>query len=388
MATLKTAVQPHHQTPAGAEPTADTTGGPEFAVIIPTFNEKDNVARVVDLLNGSLHAIHWEVIFVDDDSPDGTAGIVRDLALQDRRVRCIQRIHRRGLSSACLEGMLASSAPYIAVMDGDLQHDERLLPAMLYELKRGQVDIVIGSRYIEGAGIGRWSKTRAWISRIATRLSASLVPHNLADPMSGFFAIRREALEGIVRRTSGLGFKLLVDLFASSPLPLRFKELPYEFRTRKAGESKADSQVAWEYLMLLLDKHVGHLVPVRAVAFAMIGSIGVAVHIGSLVFLFRWFHWSFPAAQGAATLLAMTSNFALNNRITYRDKRLRGWQWIRGWASFVLACSIGAFANVGVASYLFTQDYFWGLSAVAGILVGTVWNYAVTSAYTWNAAGR
>jgi dolichol-phosphate mannosyltransferase len=206
----------------------------------------------------------------------------------------------------------------------------------------------------------------------------------LADPMSGFFAISRDALDGIVRRTSGLGFKLLVDLFASSPQPLRFKELPYEFRTREAGESKADSQVAWEYLMLLLDKRFGHLIPVRAIAFGMIGALGVAVHLAALVGLFHWFEWTFPMAQGAATLLAMTSNFALNNSLTYRDRRLRGWKWLRGWLSFVLACSIGALANVGIASYLFTQDYFWGLSAMAGILVGTVWNYAVTSAYTWS----
>jgi dolichol-phosphate mannosyltransferase len=362
--------------------------GAELAVIVPTFNEKDNVLRLVELLVRCLQGIHWEVVFVDDDSPDGTARAVRQLARQDRRVRCVQRLGRRGLASACLEGMLATSAPYLAVIDGDLQHDERLLPEMLKELAEGDVDIVIGSRYVEGAGVGQWDKTRLAVSRIATRLSRSLVPPGLADPMSGFFAMRREAFEEVVPRTSGLGFKLLLDIFASAPRPLRFKELPYEFRTRKAGHSKADSQVAWEYGMLLLDKHVGRFVPVRVLAFALVGALGVLVHFAALFLLFPLAGWSFAGAQAGAVFIAVTSNFFLNNIFTYRDKRLSGWNWLRGWASFVLACSIGALANVGVASYFFAQNYFWGLSAVAGILVGMVWNYAVTATYTWRTGGR
>jgi dolichol-phosphate mannosyltransferase len=375
-----------HQIPMAAPAGADSPRGPEFSVVVPTFNEKDNVERLVVLLRQALHHIDWEVIFVDDDSPDRTADVVRNLAMKDRRVRCLQRLGRRGLSSACLEGLLATSAPYVAVMDGDLQHDERLLAQMLTELRTHDIDIVVGSRYTEGADLGQWSRARAMASRIATRLSVSLVPPELSDPMSGFFALRRDVFERIVRRTSGLGFKLLLDFFASSPRPLRFKELPYQFRTRQAGESKADSQVAWDYLMLLLDKHVGHLIPVRVVAFSLVGGLGVLVHIAVLFLCFRWLNISFVASQAGAALAAMTSNFALNNLITYHDRRLHGWQWLRGWVSFVLVCSVGAFANVGVAAYLFNNDYFWGLSAVTGILVGTVWNYAVTSAYTWKAA--
>jgi dolichol-phosphate mannosyltransferase len=362
--------------------------GAELAVIVPTFNEKENVTRLVTLLARSLHGIRWEVVFVDDDSPDGTAATVRQMALEDHRVRCVQRLGRRGLASACLEGMLATSAPYLAVMDGDLQHDERLLPRMLDELRGGSVDVVVGSRYVEGAGVGEWDKTRLRLSKAATRLSRSFVPPDLKDPMSGFFAMRREALEQTVRLTSGLGFKLLLDIFSSSPRTLRFKELPYEFRNRQAGDSKADSQVAWEYAMLLLDKLVGRFVPVRVIAFALVGTLGVLVHLASLFALFRGAGWPFAAAQAGAALVAMTSNFSLNNLFTYRDKRLTGWHWVRGWISFVLVCSIGAVANVGVASYLFAQDYFWGLSAAAGIVVGTVWNYAVTSTYTWKTGGR
>jgi dolichol-phosphate mannosyltransferase len=357
--------------------------GVELSVIVPTFNEKGNVATLVQRLAKTLEGRSWEVIFVDDDSPDGTADRVREIGRTDHRVRCIQRIGRRGLSSACIEGLLSSSAPYQAVMDADLQHDETILPAMFDALQRGEADIVIGSRYVEGGGVGEWHQSRARMSRFATRVSRLVLHAELTDPMSGFFMLRRQAFADRVRELSGIGFKILLDLFASSDEPLRFRELPYEFRSRHAGESKLDSQAAWQYLMLVLDKLVGGIVPVRFVAFALVGSVGVGVHVALLALLFKGFRVDFTIAQALATLVAMTSNFALNNILTYRDMRLRGWKWLRGWVSFSLACSIGAIANVGIASYLFQSHTAWVVAALAGILVGVVWNYVVTALYTW-----
>jgi dolichol-phosphate mannosyltransferase len=237
--------------------------GPELSIIVPTFNERENVVELTDRLRQCLEHRSWEVIFVDDDSPDATADRVREIAADDCRVRCIQRIGRRGLSSACIEGMLATSAPYLAVLDADLQHDERLLPKMLDTLKQDEADIVVGSRYAPGGDIGDWDRGRARISRLATRLSRGLVPKDLTDPMSGFFMMRRSVFVGTVRQLSAIGFKILIDLFASFPQPLRFKELPYRFRRRHAGESKLDSVAAWKYVMLLLDKHIARCIPVR-----------------------------------------------------------------------------------------------------------------------------
>jgi dolichol-phosphate mannosyltransferase len=370
--------------PQGASRATVVAEGPELSVIVPTFKERDNVTELVRRLDACLVGWSWEVIFVDDDSPDGTADVVRDLAHRDNRIRCIQRIGRRGLSSACVEGMLASSAPYLAVMDADLQHDEALLPKMLATLKEDGTDIVIGSRYVDGGGLGDWDQSRASISRFATRLSRLVVRASLTDPMSGFFILKREAFNRSARGLSALGFKILVDIFASSPQPLAFKELPYQFRTRQAGESKLDTQVAWDYVMLLLDKLVGHIVPVRFVAFAFVGGLGALVHLFIVAVLFQALDVSFVQSQAAATFVAMTFNFAVNNVLTYRDMRLRGWQWLRGWVSFTLACSVGALANVGIASVVFNMDDgAWVLAAVAGILVGAVWNYAVSMVYTW-----
>jgi dolichol-phosphate mannosyltransferase len=357
--------------------------GPEVSIIVPTFNERGNVAELVQRISRCLAQRSWEVIFVDDDSPDGTAALVREIAAQDARVRCIQRIGRRGLSSACIEGMLSTSAPYLAVIDADLQHDERLLPAMLDTLKRGDVEIVVASRYAPGGDIGDWDASRARISRLATRFSHVLVPAELTDPLSGFFMMRRSVFTGSVRRLSAIGFKILSDIFASSPQPLRFRELSYRFRLRNAGESKLDSVIAWDFAMLLLDKSIGRLVPVRFLAFSIVGSLGVAVHFAVLTVMLRGLHRTFVESQASAVLCAMTFNFAVNNVLTYRDMRLHGAKWLRGWLSFVLACSIGGLGNVSLASWLYRSDHEWVPAAIAGILVGAVWNYAATRIFTW-----
>ncbi len=357
--------------------------GPKLSVVVPTLNEIDNIDQIIQALDRCLDNEQWEVVFVDDDSADGTAERVREHASKDHRVRCIQRIGRRGLSTACIEGMLSSSAPYLAVIDGDLQHDESLLPEMLAILEQEDIDIVVGSRYIAGGGVGDWDESRVNISRLATRLSRMVIRQKLTDPMSGFFMIRREAFQNVVRKLSGVGFKILLDIFASSPELSRFRELPYKFRNREAGVSKLDNRVAWEYGMLLLDKLVGHIVPVRFVSFTMVGGLGMLIHLAVQAVFLKGLGFEFVISQAIATLVAMTFNFALNNVLTYRDMSLTGWYWLRGWFSFSLACSVGAFANVGIASYLFSHNTQWVLAAISGILIGAVWNYAVTMVYTW-----
>ena len=357
---------------------------PQLSVIVPTFNEIGNVIELRDRVAVALSGVDWEMIFVDDDSPDGTAKALREMAQGDRRVRCIQRIGRRGLSTACIEGMLASSAPLVAVIDADHQHDEQLLPRMFELIGSEDIDVVVGSRYAQDGGIGSWDESRAAFSRIATRLSRLVLKADLHDPMSGFFMIRRDAFMACVKAgVSGVGFKILLDLFATSPTPLRYRELPYQFRNRFTGESKLDTNVAWEYFIMLLDKFMGGVVPIRFIAFSLVGGLGLVVHLLVLSVLFKGFETSFLWAQASATMVAMTSNYVLNNLLTYRDLRLRGWRFVRGWLSFVLACSVGALANVGIADYLFHKDSLWISSAIAGVLVGAVWNYAVTAVYTW-----
>ncbi len=357
--------------------------GPELTVVVPTFNETENVQELVRLLNDALCNVNWEVIFVDDDSEDGTADRVRSITRADRRIRCVQRVGRRGLSSACVEGILASSAPFVAIMDGDLQHDERILLEMLAKLRSGKFDVVIGSRYVEGGSVGEWQSHRAFMSKFATALARVTVRADVKDPMSGFFMIRRESFMGVVRNLSSTGFKILLDIFASSRVPLSFCEIPYTFRTRKAGESKLDSTVMWEYMMLLLDKVVGRYVPIRFLSFSIIGGVGALIHMSTLAAVFKLLGAGFATAHAVATVIAMTANFFMNNALTYRDRRLKGWKIMYGLITFYAVCGLGAVSNVGIATVIFEQKYSWWLAGAAGILIGATWNYAATSLFTW-----
>ncbi len=358
-------------------------GAPELSIVVPTLNERDNIRPLIAEIETVLSGVRWEIIFVDDDSRDGTSDLVRELARADPRVRGLQRIGRRGLSTACIEGVLASAAPFVAVTDADLQHDERLLPDMLQTLKTEPYDLVIGSRYVGGGSTFDWNKRRARISNLATRLSRLICKADIADPMSGFFMMRREAFEGAMRRLSGQGFKILLDLLASSPRPIRFKELHYDFRPRQHGASKLDSLVAWEFGMLIADKLIGHIVPVRFALFAFIGCIGLVVQLAVLWLALRFAALGFAAAQSLAVIVAIASNFLMNNFFTYRDQRLKGWPLWRGLITFYVICSIGAVANVDVAAYVFDQRPVWWLAGIAGALIGSVWNYAVSAVFTW-----
>ncbi len=362
-----------------------------LSLVVPTFNEIENIEELMRRLDIALAGIAFELIVVDDDSPDATARRVRELAVNDRRVRCVHRIGRRGLSSACVEGMLASAAPVIAVMDADLQHDEAILPRLLEPLEAGLADVAVATRYAAGGGIGEWDQRRAMLSRVATSLAQRVLRQPVSDPMSGFFALRRDVLDASVRSLSAIGFKILLDLLASSPKPPRVVEVPYQFRPRLAGQSKLDETVVWEYGMLLLDKAVGRWVPVRFLAFAAVGGVGVLVHMALLGVLLHGVQLGFTGSQALATTGAMLFNFALNNVLTYRDKRLQGLAWWRGLLAFMAVCAVGAAANVGIATYLFEGQVFngrsaWFLAALSGVLVSAVWNYAATAFYTWGRA--
>jgi dolichol-phosphate mannosyltransferase len=368
---------------------ADTATQPiELAVVIPTLNEPENVAALIDRLGNALAGIRWEAILVDDDSPDGTADLVRELGQQQGNIRCVQQLGRRGLSSACIEGILASSAPFIAVMDADLQHDESLLPKMLATIKEQQLDIVVGTRYGADGSVGDWQKSRVVISGLTNRLARLVTKAELTDPLSGFFVITRDAFAASMRNPSGQGFKILLDIFASAPKPLAFAELPFHFRRRVNGESKLDTLVVWEYLTLLLDKFAGTIIPVRFLLFAMIGGFGVLTHLATLWLAVYPFGIGFAVGQGIATMVAMTGNFLLNNLFTYRDRRLRGLGLLTGLLSFYAVCGLGAAANVGIASHLFDANHSWWLAGLGGAAIGAVWNYAMSSVFVWRGRAR
>ena len=356
---------------------------PLLSVIVPTFNERVNVTKLFEKLQSALTGIDWEVIFVDDNSPDGTSDVVRGLAGQDARVRGIRRIGRRGLSGACIEGILASSARFVAVMDADLQHDETQLPKMLALLQDGQADLAVGSRYVEGGSADSFNKQRAGASALATEISKRLLRVSVSDPMSGFFMIRRDRFEQLAPQLSTQGFKILLDVIATAQGNLRTVEIPYRFGSRLHGESKLDSMVALDFLGLVLAKLTNDAVSLRFLLFALVGSTGLAVHLATLFVALKLFNFPFAEAQACGALLAMTTNFILNNFLTYRDQRLRGFAILRGLLTFYFVCGVGLLANVGVAFSVYDHEPIWWVAGAAGALMGVVWNYAMSGLFVW-----
>ena len=358
---------------------------PQLTVVVPAYRERENIPALLAALERSLEGRDWETIIVVDDALDGTDEIVRERAQHDRRVRCIHRVGRRGLASACVEGMLASSAPYLAVIDADLQHDESLLPQMLDAIMQGDADIVVASRYMEGGSTGELAPARVRISRAASVLGKALAGA-LSDPMSGFFVVRRAYLEKVVRHLYGRGFKILLDLIAAARGSVRIREIPYRMRSRLHGESKLSARVIAEFFMLILYHLFGRLIPARFFVFSAVGLIGVGMHLAVLWSAFAAAGGSFVLSQSLATWVAMTSNFFLNNVFTYGDQRLRGRRMWRGLFTFYLACGMGAIINLAVADWLYLMSVSYWVAGLAGAVLAAFWNFFTTASVTWGEA--
>lgn len=356
----------------------------QLSVVVPTYCEAGNIASMIEVLDAALAGINWEVIFVDDDSPDGTMSTIRSIGAHDSRVRALRRVGRRGLAGAVIEGMLASGADIVAVVDADLQHDEKLLPDMLRDIETGKSDIVIGTRYDQtGDASEGFSATRRVSSMLATTLTNMLLKTNVSDPMSGFFMLKRSIIDTIAPKLSPGGFKLLLDILASAPTGVRVSEKPYVFRPRKVGQSKLDGLVIADFLGLLLTKTTGNLVPPRFFLFALVGATGLIIHLAALRSAIVLANASFNTAQIFAAFVAMTFNFFLNNALTFRDRRLSGVDIISGLLTFYLVCSVGTLANIGVADLVYNHDPNWWRAGIAGALMAAVFNYAASSALTW-----
>jgi dolichol-phosphate mannosyltransferase len=355
---------------------------PELSIIVPTFNERANVPILVERLSRLLLSCDWEIVFVDDNSPDGTAAAARAIGETDSRVRCIRRVGRRGLAGACLEGMLASQARYVAVMDADLQHDEALLVPMLDNLRGGRADLVVASRYLDGGSATGLSKQRSRVSRWSNALARHLLGIELTDPMSGHFMIRRDTFEALAPAISSQGFKILLDMLSTAGGRLRTIELPSAFRERQHGESKLDSKIALDFAALVTAKLTNDAVSARFLMFCLVGLTGIAVHLSILSVLLAT-ALSFGAAQALATVGAIAWNFVLNNLFTYRDQRLTGWHFLTGLVRFQLICAIGAISNVGIATWIYDYDNVWWIAGLGGALIGTVWNFVVSAAFVW-----
>ena len=371
---------------------AATPSRPTLSVIVPTYREAANVPRLFERLAVVLDGLPWEMVVVDDDSSDGTYDVAYAIARRDPRMRCLRRVNRTGLAGAVIEGWLASSADFVAVIDGDLQHDETALPQMYAALERGAGNLAIGARIPDPTKPGGLSPARQKLSDLGKWFFNLVAGVDVSDPMSGFFMTRREIVAKLAPKLSPDGFKILVDLILSSGHTLKAVEIPYVFRPRTAGESKLSPLVGLDFLGLVTHHASGGALPVRFVLFAMIGGVGLVVHLAVLTLLIDGSApRDFTISQIVATVAAMASNFVLNNEITYRNRRYRGVSKITGFLIFAALCGVGAIANVNVANVLYRSHHAgapggiaWEIIAgMAGAIIGVVWNYAASNTFVW-----
>jgi dolichol-phosphate mannosyltransferase len=354
-----------------------------LSVVLPTYNERVNLPLMVERLENCLKNSSFEIVIVDDNSPDETWKVALELAQSRPCLRVIRRLHDKGLSSAVMAGFEASLGKYLAVMDADLQHDENALPAFLEALEKG-ADIIVGSRIVAGGGIEDWSIIRQFMSFVASMLAKIVLPQVISDPMSGFFALRREIYEELAGDINPRGFKILLE-FVARARHLRIAEVSYVFRGRVYGKSKLSTNVVLDYLAALYDLSVGKWMPRRFLKYAVVGLSGMVTNQCGVWVAINGLNLAESRALVWGIEISILSNFILNNYWTFRDVRLRGLvKVLRGLVSFNTICLGGAFINY--ASALFFLEKFGRTIYVAnllGVFFGTIWNYIVNSHMTW-----
>jgi dolichol-phosphate mannosyltransferase len=357
------------------------------SVVLATFNERDNVGPIASQLLGLAKTYDLEIIFVDDDSQDGTAEKVRELSRVHPQIRLIRRVGRVGLSSAIKEGILDATGDLVVVMDCDGQHEPSTVMKAVDMLQETGADLVIGSRFHPDAKIMGLSAERERNSTWANAVARFSLPRyrTLTDYMSGFFVCRLQPVLPYVRQIEVNGFKFLYELLAISRGRLRVGEVPLHFQPRISGESKLNLAVVWDLGISILHTLLLRSVPRRAISFALVGATGIATHLVVYGLSRYFFALSFELAQTAAVICAASTNFLINNSLTFRIQQLRGVRLLIGLLQFLLVTSMGMIANVGVSSALFHQgSHRQFIALFAGIAVDFVWKYAASSKFVWN----
>ena len=359
----------------------------KLSIVLPTYNERDNILPVASELLALISQYDIEIIFVDDDSQDGTAERVRELSRTAPQIRLIRRIGRAGLSSAIKEGILDATGDLVAVMDCDGQHPPSSVIAALECLQDPGVDLVIGSRFRPDSLIRGLSERRERNSTLANAVARFSLPRyrQLTDYMSGFFVCRLQSILPYVRQIDVNGFKFLYELLAICGGRLGVVEIPLVFQERLTGESKLNLAVVWDLGISILHTLLLRSVPRRAISFGLVGATGIAIHLLIYSLARRFFQFNFEFAQTSAVIGAASSNFLINNILTFRFQQLSGLRLWLGLVRFLLVTSMGMVANVGVSSALYHQHTQTPLLAMfAGIAVDFVWKYAASSKFVWN----
>ncbi len=360
----------------------------QLSVVLPTYNERDNILPILRKILSLGGDFDLEILVIDDNSTDGTPELVKEISMNERRIRLIRRLGRSGLASAIKEGILDSSSNLIAIMDSDGQHEPIAILNAVRKLTDEGLDLVSGSRFLGNSEIYGLSQARTDGSSIANNFARFSLPKahgHLTDYMSGFLVMNLNSCMPFIYKVDVNGFKFLYELLAVSKGKLKIKEIPLKFQPRNYGSSKLDLAIFWDFLISLLHTFSLRLIPRRAISFGLVGATGVLVQLISTHILMTSIRLDFVEALPISVVIAATSNYIINNALTFRAQRLKRWKLIRGLLKFLLVASLPVIANVGLATTFYSMianNAIW--AQLSGIFVVFIWNYAASSRFVWN----
>ena len=358
---------------------------PKCSIVLPTYNEANNIKIIINELIKLLEKNYvYEIIVIDDNSPDHTWRIVEEEYINYQNIFCFRRIKKRGLSSAIVDGFMLSKFNNMIVLDSDLQHDLKIIPNIIDKLSNN-FDLVIGSRYINNDSMKDWNFFRRLLSQFATKISNFIQDSITTDPMSGFFGIKKKLFLEVVNQLDIKGYKILLDIVAVLKNKKNFKniDIPYKFKERIYGESKLTGEILIESLDLIYSKLFGSILPVNFIKFITVGSFGALIHFSILFFLYKFLDYSYSFALICSIEFSIIFNYFLNNIWTFRFVKLFGKQNLIGLIKFNLFSGIGGIIAYLVSQNLYNLDFNWVISSLLGAIVASLWNYNLNKIMTW-----
>ncbi len=376
------------------------TAPPILSIILPTYNESQTILKVLNSVEENLSSgIASEIIVVDDNSPDNTGFLVEEYANQKVRMHPIHVIHRQnkaGLSSAILQGILSSQGEIIVVMDSDFSHPPQAIRRMIQELNDPGCDIVIASRYVKGGSIVGWPFKRRIISKGATKIAQrGLGIKEIADPMSGFFAFKRQAINGIV--FDAIGYKLLLEILVKRK-DLNIKEIPYIFTNRKSGTSKLDTRVIFDYIRAVWklyrygktarekEKRTSVHFLSKAARFYTVGASGLLLnYVISVLFGSIVFHLAYLPATAIGITFSIASNFVLNKIWTFEDREFPFRKTIKQFTFYLGFSALGALVQLGMLYLLMELSHInYSEALILAVAVAATGNFLLNKKWTFN----
>ena len=354
-----------------------------ISILIPTYNEALNIKILIDRISHCLKKIDWEIIFVDDNSPDKTSEKIEYFTKTQSNIKVVNRLNERGLAGAVITGLKYCKFQNIIVMDADLQHDPIYIPKLIKRIEKDDATIVIASRYFQSSTIEDFHFMRKIVSKLTIKIFNMFSYKKLTDPMSGFFIIKKDFFINLSKQLSKDGYKILADIILNGPKTITVSEISLGFKKRNAGQSKMNLRVLWDFLLIIAYCVLKNYVPRKYLSYIFVGCLGLLTHLIFLYVFYKLLLINFLLSHILATFIAILINFTLNNVLTFYSKNLIGFRWLIGLVNYNIFCSYGLFISYSITKVLSDLNCYWFLAGIIGTFTASIWNFSISKFLVW-----